>query len=266
MEWKQHPVLTDYWSSGTTGQIKGPTGVVSRGSLKDDGYMYRAQYSAHRLIWEAFNGLIPAGMQIDHINGDKRDDSLANLQLVSPSQHAVKTRLDNPGMVIATVQHKMMKVMRIGKDGTKMFASQCEAARETPGAWQQHISKCIAGEISVHAGYVWRRVANEDTDDGNDWVSLRDAHLKGLQVSRQGLVRKRNSVPFSGALIGAYYVVRFRNKAHRVHRLVCLAFHGYPGCSELTVDHIDRNPLNNHADNLRWATAIQQAANKRRRV
>jgi len=42
---------------------------------------------AHRLMWETFNGSIPAGMQINHRNGKKTDNRLANLEIVSRSQN-----------------------------------------------------------------------------------------------------------------------------------------------------------------------------------
>ena len=47
----------------------------------------------HRLIWEAFNGPIPEGLEINHINGIKHDNRLCNLELVTKSEnlkHAVE--------------------------------------------------------------------------------------------------------------------------------------------------------------------------------
>lgn len=46
-----------------------------------------------------------------------------------------------------------------------------------------------------------------------------------------------------------------------VHRLVAEAFVANP-CHKPTVDHIDRNPTNNHVTNLRWATYREQAKNQ----
>lgn len=40
---------------------------------------------AHRLIWEAVNGPIPVGMQINHKNCITDDNRLCNLELVTPS-------------------------------------------------------------------------------------------------------------------------------------------------------------------------------------
>lgn len=49
-------------------------------------------FSAHRLMWEAFNGAIPEGMQINHINGDKTDNRLENLELCTPQENHLHMR------------------------------------------------------------------------------------------------------------------------------------------------------------------------------
>ena len=41
-----------------------------------------SRYKAHRIIWEMFNGQIPDGMQIDHINHIRHDNKIENLRLV----------------------------------------------------------------------------------------------------------------------------------------------------------------------------------------
>lgn len=41
----------------------------------------------HRVIWEAANGPIPAGMVIDHVNGDRADNRLENLRTGTQAQN-----------------------------------------------------------------------------------------------------------------------------------------------------------------------------------
>lgn len=47
-----------------------------------------------------------------------------------------------------------------------------------------------------------------------------------------------------------------------VHRLVAMAFHGAPSSAGLVVDHIDGNPSNNDAANLRWVTQGENMRNR----
>ena len=41
----------------------------------------------HLLVWEAFNGTIPKGMQVNHINEIKTDNRLENLNLMTPKEN-----------------------------------------------------------------------------------------------------------------------------------------------------------------------------------
>lgn len=42
---------------------------------------------AHRVVWVYYNGAIPDGFQINHMNGIKADNRLVNLELVTQSQN-----------------------------------------------------------------------------------------------------------------------------------------------------------------------------------
>lgn len=47
---------------------------------------------AHRLVWEAANGSIPDGMEIDHLDGDKANNRVSNLQVVSGPENRRRQR------------------------------------------------------------------------------------------------------------------------------------------------------------------------------
>ena len=61
------------------------------GSLKDTGYIvlgyYSKFYKAHRIIYEMLKGKIPNDLQIDHINCNRSDNRIENLQLVTHKQN-----------------------------------------------------------------------------------------------------------------------------------------------------------------------------------
>ncbi|AXH72000.1 MAG: HNH endonuclease [Podoviridae sp. ctbj_2] len=45
---------------------------------------------AHTFVWRAFNGDIPEGFEVDHIDNDRMNFKLENLQLLSKSQNNQK--------------------------------------------------------------------------------------------------------------------------------------------------------------------------------
>lgn len=46
----------------------------------------------HRIVWETFNGTIPEGYEIDHINSVRDDNRLENLQLLTPLENVRKAQ------------------------------------------------------------------------------------------------------------------------------------------------------------------------------
>ena len=44
----------------------------------------------HRYVWENINGKIPFGFDIHHINNDKSDNRIENLECLPKSEHTKK--------------------------------------------------------------------------------------------------------------------------------------------------------------------------------
>lgn len=101
--WKPVPGYEDLYEASDLGRLKRiatPTGKprckIIRPHLKASGYAdywvwsdgKKKRFSAHRLIWMTFNGDIPRGLEINHLNGIKTDNRLANFELATKSWNA----------------------------------------------------------------------------------------------------------------------------------------------------------------------------------
>ena len=67
-------------------------------------------YCNHRLIWQMFNGTIPDGMMIDHIDGNPANNHIDNLRIATrnQNQHNRKINKNNTSGVKGVTWHKSM--------------------------------------------------------------------------------------------------------------------------------------------------------------
>ena len=80
------------------GDVYNADGYKMNPYTQSDGYkqikMYQdgctRQKYVHRMVWEEFMGPIPNNMQINHINEDKTDNRLENLELVTCEENIRK--------------------------------------------------------------------------------------------------------------------------------------------------------------------------------
>ena len=102
----------------------------------------------HRMVAETWLDNPNNYTQVNHINGNKDDNRVENLEWVTPSQnirHAFRTGLKKPsGGLKATP----IRVVETGE----IFESQSECARRIGGD-QAAIWRCLAGKQSTHHGY-----------------------------------------------------------------------------------------------------------------
>lgn len=54
-----------------------------------DGSKNRVSFWVNRLVYQAFRGPIPAGMEVDHIDGNRLNNHIENLSLVTHKQNCV---------------------------------------------------------------------------------------------------------------------------------------------------------------------------------
>lgn len=86
-----------FWIESPSSNI--PAGSIA-GSLRNDGYIgifiNGVYYFEHRIIWEMFNGPIPDGMSIDHMDRVRSNNHPDNLRLATHQQnHFNRTKQSN---------------------------------------------------------------------------------------------------------------------------------------------------------------------------
>lgn len=88
-----------------TSKVKGGRGKIDNNNIREhcykiDKYGYKTccfsekgkhyYKTVHTVIWRAFNGKPPDGYTVDHINNNKLDNSLNNLQLLTSLENSTK--------------------------------------------------------------------------------------------------------------------------------------------------------------------------------
>lgn len=159
-DWSVIPRLP--YSISTYGRVRNDrTNVLLKPSITCGYYKVRPSVNGkpvdltiHNLVYCVFNHLdaIPVGMVVDHIDGDKLNNRLDNLRLITLSEN-VKASL------YETKTNKSCKEVAYYKDGIFLgtFPSVREAARHL-GLDSSTISKVCRGINKSHGGYIFKYV------------------------------------------------------------------------------------------------------------
>lgn len=131
-----------------------------------DGY-YRIQlwkqsigkaYQVHRLVWSAFNGPIPEGMQVNHIDEKPSNNSLSNLNLMTPKENCNwGTRNERAGKVLKNRKDQSKPVLQLTLEDIliKEYPSAMQVERET-GFSHGNIVNCCKGKRKTVHGFKWK--------------------------------------------------------------------------------------------------------------
>ena len=164
--WKDIPGFQGKYSVNNLGEVRSNIAYGGRGKLLGqhirNGYyelnMYdcnnnRNSHRVHRLVVEAFIGPIPDGMQVNHINGNKRDNRFENLEIVSQSEnalHAYRIGLSSPS------DNGLKKHVSVLKDGKIMasYKSIREMSREM-NLDRRSVQRTLDGTVKQYKGYTF---------------------------------------------------------------------------------------------------------------
>lgn len=118
----------------------------------------RATQYVHRLVATAFIGEIPHGMTINHKDGDKGNNRVENLEIVTYSEnhlHAFRVLHRTP-TYLGKTNTNVSKAVVQQKNGIPIaeYPSAREAERQT-GVGFKGISACCHGKAKSAGGYGW---------------------------------------------------------------------------------------------------------------
>lgn len=141
------------YSVNKDGEIKSDkNNYLIKGSERN-GYLRWNSMGIHRIIWETFNGEIPQNKVIDHIDGNRSNNALDNLRLVSQSENMLYAYQNG---------HKgQVKISQYDKEGN--FIAEYNSIRAASQAvnGNEVAIKDAAKRHGTSAGYFWIR---EDQD------------------------------------------------------------------------------------------------------
>lgn len=154
--------VSNYGRVRSTGFDKWHPGRILKLSKVKKGYLRACLlgkfYLVHRLVWEAFNGPIPAGMQVNHIDEDKTNNRLDNLNLMTPKENSnwgTKTKRFVEKMTNRKDCSKWVIKLNKKNEILHFYPSIHQAQKET-GVDYRNISACCTGKRETSGGFIWK--------------------------------------------------------------------------------------------------------------
>lgn len=183
-----------------------------------------AQQTKYTDIYSFWNKL-----QVDHIDGNKSNNHIDNLDPVTTKEHAKKT--DNNNEKGAETQSRPFLGKKEGqdwKDAKRYEYGIMKAARELGDITYYCIQRCLKDK-KTRNGYQFKYLPDPDLKDENGkpeiWKDVPQKFfknsVKGWRVSNMGRVHHKHGVKYEGASRGKY---RAFGKNILVHRAVAAAF------------------------------------------
>ena len=115
----------------------------------------KKSYRIHRLVYLAFRGPIPENMVIDHIDGNRNNNSLDNLRCVTQANNVQNPNTKFNGKK-AVIQLDASTEQIINRYNSAAEAEAQLTNMYIPGKQGIHILDCCKGKRKTALGYKWK--------------------------------------------------------------------------------------------------------------
>ena len=80
----------------------------------------------HRAVWAHHNGAIPVGHHVHHVNGDKGDNRIENLRVISAADHSGHHAKTSSWVGSARNKQQLVEAGKLAKAGRKTHSGECD--------------------------------------------------------------------------------------------------------------------------------------------
>ena len=268
------------WQVSSFGRCRDTRGKITIGWLEASGYrrvkILGQNTYVHRVVVYAFLGPPPseAAWQVNHIDGNRNNNQIDNLEWVSQSENTCHFYATNPSRGTArSGSVRPVMIRHFGSHTWTRYSSIKLAAEALSQPYTTVQGRCHRN-LQVD-GYEYQMAPLPQVDlPGEEWRPMIDPRsgsvVRGRNVSSLGRIKsKAGHISFGSVKKDGYSYTRIKvgsishYQDELVHRLVAAAFLGLPPTSEHSqVNHIDGNRSNNAVGNLEYVTPAENNAHR----
>ena len=263
------------WQVSSEGRCRTTRGTITHGTLHPSGYrnvgISGNVFQVHRLVVHAFQGppLGEAACEVNHIDGNRSNNRLDNLEWVTPSQNMLHSYANLLRHSSAPTKERPVMIRPIGSQEWTRFSS-IKLASEAMGQPYTTLQKRCWRNSQVD-GYEYSLAALQQAEcPGEEWRPMKCPRtgllVEGRAVSSWGRIKSKTGRIYFGCLRkDGYCCTQLAPGSQRIteyiHRLVAASFLGQPSNPEHTqINHKDGNKSNNAVENLEYVTPGENLA------